>query len=325
MKKTDKGRSAGLHQMCIAMKLTTLLLTVALMEAHGGGIAQNVSISGKNLSLKKVFSEIKHQTGYDFFYNYDLLREAHPVNLHVKEAPLTQVLKLCFTDQPLDYFIENKTIVITKRSAPPRPDEGTAITDSTVQVIVANVEVRGKITDDKGGPVAGASIKVKGEQTGTTSDAEGAFSINVPVHATLVISSVGYQTREVVVEKEGAIAIHLVQTNKSIDEVVVTGLGETRAKRSLGYSVTQISGDQIRNANTVDPITALQGMVTGLQVQPGLSGPSATPRFLIRGSASLDPYQNTPLIVVDGVILDDQSVLPNVSGSTAATRTLGIS
>jgi CarboxypepD_reg-like domain/Secretin and TonB N terminus short domain len=229
MKKTDKGRSAGLHQMCIAMKLTTLLLTMALMEAHGGGIAQNVSISGQNLSLKKVFSEIKHQTGYAFFYNYDLLREAHSVNLHVKEAPLTQVLKLCFTDQPLDYFIENKTIVITKRAAPPpRPDDGTAIADSTVQVIVVNVEVRGKITDEKGAPVVGASIKVKGEQTGTTSDADGVFSISVPVHATLVISSVGYQTREVVVEKEGAIAIHLLQTNKSIDEVVVTGLGEYR-------------------------------------------------------------------------------------------------
>ena len=324
MKKTDKSRFPGLHQMCIAMKLTTLLLTVALMEAHGGGIAQNVHISGQNLSLKKVFSEIKHQTGYAFFYNYELLREAHPVSLNVKDAPLEEVLKLCFAGQPLDYFIENKTIVITRRATPPSPPAPTApLADNIVQVVVDNVEVRGKITDDQGSALGGVSINVKGQRTGTVTDAEGVFSIKVPLHTTLVISIVGYQSKEIVVEHEGAIAIHLLRSNKAIDEVVVTGLGESRAKRSLGYSVTQISGDQIRAANTVDPITALQGMVTGLQVQPGLSGPSATPRFQIRGSSSLDPYGNTPLIVVDGVVLDNSSVLPNQSNQYGSNTDFG--
>jgi len=294
------------------MKLTALLLTVALMEAHGGGLAQNVSLSGRNLSLKKVFAEIKHQTGYAFFYNYSLLKEAHPVSLDVKAAPLAEVLSLCFSGQPLDYIIENKTIVITKTAISPGLTATSAISrDSAAYRLPEGVVVKGRVTNEKGEPLAGVSVKVKGEKIGTTTDADGSFSIKVPLHTELVISSVGYQPKEIKVEKEGTVSITLALGNKTIDEVVVTGFGESRAKKSLGYSVTQISGDQIREANAVNPITALAGMVPGLQVQTGISGPASTPRFLIRGSASLDPYGNTPLIVVDGVILDDQSVLPN--------------
>ncbi|WP_162852495.1 SusC/RagA family TonB-linked outer membrane protein [Dinghuibacter silviterrae] len=303
------------------MRLTTLLLTVALIEAHAGGNAQSLHITGQNIPLKKVFSEIKHQTGYTFFYNYDLLREAHPVSLDVRNASLEQVLKLCFSNQPLDYFIENKTIVVTRRTGPPAATG--PIADSVARVVIEDVDVRGRVSDEQGQPLVGVSIKVKGQQTGTTTDPDGIFSLHVPAHTTLLISYIGYVTKEVVVEKAGVIAIHLARSNTAMDEVVVTGLGETRAKRSLGYSVTQVSGDQIRSANTVDPITAIQGMVTGLQVQPGLSGPSATPRFQIRGSSSLDPYQNTPLIVVDGVILDQSSVLPNESGQYGSNTDFG--
>lgn len=318
MKKIGRGRSGGFHQMCITMKLTALLLTVALMEAHGGSIAQNVSLSGQDLTLKKVFAEIKHQTGYAFFYNYTLLKEAHPVSLNVKDVSLAQVLSLCFSGQPLDYVIENKTIVVTRKTdvAPGSATAPSAI-DSNAMLLQETVVVRGKVTNEKGEPVVGASVRVKGEgKTGTSTDADGVFSIRVAPHSVLVISSVGYTAKEITALKDETIAIQLALSNKTIDEVVVTGFGESRLKRSLGYSVTQISGDQIREAGTIDPITALAGMVPGLQVQAGISGPAATPRFLIRGSASLDPYGNTPLVVVDGVILDNQSVLPNKEGST---------
>jgi iron complex outermembrane recepter protein len=316
MKKIGRGRSAGFHQMCITMKLITLLLTVVLMEAHGGGIAQNVSLSGQHLSLKKIFSEIKQQTGYAFFYNYSLLREAHPVSLDVKDAPLVRVLDLCFQGQPLDYSIENRTIVITKKAA---AATGLAV----IAPLVANrtdpglpesIVIKGRITNEKGEPVVGATVKVKGEKIGTATDGDGNFSIRVPAHSVLVISSVGYQSKEITVGREETLNIQLKLGDKTIDEVVVTGFGESRAKRGLGYSVTQISGDQIREANAINPIVALQGMVPGLQVQPGVSGPSASPKFLIRGSSSLDPYGNTPLVVLDGVILDNQSVLPNTGG-----------
>lgn len=307
MKKVGKGRAPGFHQICIAMKLTTLLLTAALMQAHGGGMAQNVSLSGQNLSLKTIFSRIKQQTGYAFFYNYSLLKEAHPVDLDVKDMPLTKVLDLCFTGQPLGYAIENKTVVVTERPASPADPSVAALPDVTV---------RGRVTDDKGNPVVGASVKVKGRNTGTSTDADGVFTLKVPEGSVLIISSIGFSTKDVTATKDETISIQLQASNKEVSEVVVTGFGETRQKRSLGYSVTQVSGDDVRATMQLNPISALQGMVAGLQVQPGVAGQASTPRVLLRGASSLNAYENNPLVVVDGVILDDQSVTQNQGAST---------
>src|SRR5436190_20401708 len=100
------------------MKLTCVLLTVFLLNVHAIGVSQTITWSGKNESIEKVFSVIKKQTGYFFFYNYNLLKDARRVTLNVKNAPLAEVLELCFKNQPFDFVIENKTIVITKRVAP---------------------------------------------------------------------------------------------------------------------------------------------------------------------------------------------------------------
>jgi iron complex outermembrane recepter protein len=312
MKKIGKGRGSGFHQMCIAMRLTALLLTVSLMEVHAAGVAQQVSLSGRNLSLKTVFSQIKRQTGYAFFYNYSLLKQAHPVDLNVHDMPLSQVLDSCFVGQPLDYAIENKTVVITAKQAPITP-----VAAATSAVATApEVDLRGKVTDDKGNPLVGASVRIKGSKFGTTTNAEGVFSLKVPEGSDLVISIVGYEPKEVRVTKDATISIKLNAANKEVSEVVVTGFGETRQKRSLGYSVSQVSGDDVRATMQVNPINALQGMVAGLQVQPGVAGAASTPRTLLRGASSLNAYENNPLVVVDGVILDDQSVTQNQGANT---------
>ena len=299
----------GLTKTLLTMKITALFLLVGCMQVCARGYTQTVSLSEKNASLEKVLREIKRQTGYDFLFESGLAREAGKVDVQATNEPLETVLNQCFQNQPLIYSIVEKIIIIKKKeAADPEPLFQPPL-----------IEVHGRVVDEKGAPLVGASIKVKDEKVGTTTDAGGVFSIKVPIHTVLIISIIGYQPKEITVEKEETIKIVLSPSNKSIDEVVVTGFGESRVKRSLGYSVTQISGDQIREANAVNPITALQGMVAGLQVQAGTTGPSASPRFLIRGSASLNPYDNTPLVVVDGVIMDDQSVL----GSNATGANFG--
>src|ERR1700753_2907814 len=97
-------------QMLLTMKLTILLMTVALLHVHAGVFSQNVTISGRNLPLKKIFTIIESQTGYAFFYKNELLKNARPVTIDVKNAPLESVLQLCFADQPLGYDIQNKTV-----------------------------------------------------------------------------------------------------------------------------------------------------------------------------------------------------------------------
>lgn len=99
------------------------------------------------------------------------------------------------------------------------------------------------------------------------------------------VSLIGYQSQEISIGTNKNLTIRLSETSSSLDEVVVTGFGESRDKRQLGYAMTQISGDEIRRTNAINPIAALQGMVPGLQVNVGTGGPQSTPRFQIRGQA----------------------------------------
>src|ERR1700755_542460 len=107
--------AASYHQMLMAMKLTAFLLTAALLTAHAGGFSQNVTLDVDNAPLKKVFTEIRKQTGYSVFYNYDLLKKGHGVTMHVQNMPLQSALLQCMTGQPLSYFIQNKTIFISDK------------------------------------------------------------------------------------------------------------------------------------------------------------------------------------------------------------------
>ncbi|MGE9314334.1 SusC/RagA family TonB-linked outer membrane protein [Niabella sp. CJ426] len=176
--------------------------------------------------------------------------------------------------------------------------------------------VTGTVKDDQGVPLANVSFIVVGTTTGGVTKADGNFSISVNTNNTaLEFSSIGYQTKQIVIADSTNLNVILIKNDATgLAEVVVTGFGENRARRNLGYSVTQVNGDDIRRANPINPIAALQGMVPGLQVNPGISGPQSSTRFLIRGSASLDPYGNQPLVVVDDIIMDQDVILPNKGG-----------
>src|SRR5690606_25075054 len=94
---------------------TFLLITVTLMNAYSNGYSQNVTLSGKNVPLENFFSSIKEQTGYVFFYDVTLLRKARPVTVDIVNTELSEALKLLFRNQPLDYDVRDKTIVIAEK------------------------------------------------------------------------------------------------------------------------------------------------------------------------------------------------------------------
>lgn len=174
--------------------------------------------------------------------------------------------------------------------------------------------ITGTVTDSKGGIVIGVTVLEKGTRNATFSDANGFYRLSVAPAATLVFTYVGFARKEVAVGANTSVNVTIQEDSKNLNEVVVTGFGENRAKRTLGYSVTQVSGDDIRRTAAVNPISALQGMVPGLQVSPNVGGPQASVRFLIRGSANLDPFGNQPLVVIDDIVMDDQVILPNRGG-----------
>jgi len=183
----------------------------------------------------------------------------------------------------------------------------------SISSVFAQQTVTGKVTDAQGN-VPGATVTVKGTNRGVQTGVDGSYTIQASPGETLRFSIVGYISQEIIVNTAKTVNVVLKENIGTLDEVVVTGLGESRERRQLGYAMTQISGEDIAKTNAINPIAALQGMVPGMQVNVGTGGPQSTPRFLIRGAGSLDPFGNTPLIVVDGIIMDDDVLIPNRGG-----------
>ncbi len=293
----------GLSQCRIAkqtikiMKLLTVLMIAACLQVSANGYSQKITIRGNNLSLQKVFQEIRKQTGFQFFYADETIGNAKAVYLSVKKEELSKVLDLCFKDQDLTYTIIENTIVVKKRSAtnilttdvaPPPPP-------------IVFIDVRGTITDDKGQPLPGVSVTVKGSTTGTTTDINGNFSINVSANATLVFSYVGYSNVEEKLNGRTSLLISMKPLEKSLEDVVVIGYG-TQKKRDLTGSVTSVKGQEVANMPATNPIASLQGKVPGLTISnTGRAG--ASPVVRIRGVNSTNSA--APVYVVDGVLHDN--------------------
>ncbi len=272
------------------MKLIVLLMTTALLEVHAAGFAQTVSISARSTSLEKVFKEIRKQTGYTFLYTDEQLFHARAFSLELKNVPLRQALDQCFENQPLHYTIENKTIVVKRKPA-----------TAEKPAAAADVVVKGTVTDDKGQPVPGVTIQVKGTARGVTSNANGEYSIEVPgPDAVLIVSSIGFNRKEVPVGGNATLNITLETAASKMAELVVIGYGEQkRGKLTSSISSLTAKDFEAQPVNRLDQV--LQGRVTGVQVTNSAGSPGGAVRIRIRGANSING-DNGPIYVVDGFV-----------------------
>ncbi|WNH08079.1 carboxypeptidase-like regulatory domain-containing protein [Thalassobellus suaedae] len=138
--------------------------------------------------------------------------------------------------------------------------------------------ISGTVSDGSGLPLPGATVLIKGTTTGTSTDFDGKYSIKANTGATLVFSFVGYTTKEIAIGSSNTINVTMAEDAESLEEVVVTALGLSKQKRTLGYAISEVDGDDINKAQAVNPMTALQGKITGVdissapyQVQPKMS------------------------------------------------------
>lgn len=164
-------------------------------------------------------------------------------------------------------------------------------------------KLSGQVTGATGEPLVGVSVAVKGRKAGTTTDANGAFNLNVAPGTTLVFTYVGYESKEVTVANQTVINVKLTPAVKQIDEVVVIGYG-TASKRDLTGSIAKVSGREVADKPNVNPVASLQGKVAGLQVVNS-GTPGQEPDIRIRGTNSLSPSGVKPLYLVDGVFNDN--------------------
>lgn len=177
----------------------------------------------------------------------------------------------------------------------------------TVKPEVKFSQQSGKITgtvEDDFGPVAGASVVVKGTTNGNITDMDGKFTLEGVKNGDIIqISFIGYATQEIQYTGQASLQIKLTEDTQKLDEVVVTALGMKRATKALGYAVTEIKSDEL-NANVINPVAALQGKVAGVEISGSDGGLFGSSKIQIRGASTLGS-NNQPIYVVDGVILDN--------------------
>lgn len=177
----------------------------------------------------------------------------------------------------------------------------------------ADLRVAGTVRDNKGVPISGASIKVKGHAGGTTTDNNGKFALNVPSNeSVLVISSVGYLLKEESVGQRRMIDVILSDKASDLDEIVVIGYGQTVKKRDLTGAISSVNSKQIEERQPVNIFDALQGQAAGVLIMNDNGEPGAQGSIQVRGANTFTAAGNSPLYIVDGVITDNASAInPN--------------
>ncbi|NLB93404.1 MAG: SusC/RagA family TonB-linked outer membrane protein, partial [Bacteroidales bacterium] len=208
------------------------------------------------------------------------------------------VLQTVFAGTDVAYLINDRLIVLTT------PEVLGKVSPAVAQQQPA---VSGKVTDESGQPLPGVTVVIKGTTQGTVTDADGEYSISsLPDDATLRFSFVGMRTQEVVIGNQTSINITMAPDAIGLDEVVVTALGITRDKKSLGYSVGTVGGEELNVTPQVGVLNSMQGKIAGVQIAQTYGVRGSSVNMVIRGASSLNS-DNQPLFVVDGVPINNTS------------------
>ena len=277
-----------LYKSILIMKLTLIFIIVFSLQSIASVYSQQtVTINFKSADFKKVISAIQTQTTYHFVFSERKIPSTRKVSINVKNENVTAVLDQLLANSAYTYTqLDNNLIVITAKNE-----------------VVTNTIVKGKVVDDKGLPLPGVAIRIKGTSLGTASDVNGDFSVNAPDNAVLVFSLLGFETQEVAIGGKTSITVTMVVSTKGLNEVVVTALGIKKDERKLGYSVSTVNGSSLDKAKESNVAYSLEGRVAGLSISGTNGGPGSSARILLRGVTSLSA--GGPLFVINGVPMDN--------------------
>jgi TonB-linked SusC/RagA family outer membrane protein len=267
-----------------------------------------ITLSAENITLAAVFKAIYQQTKMPVMYNNDQINDKEKVNVSFRQTKLDEVLRFLLEKKGYTWLYNAGYIVIrpqARQEAAAQAKHTSLRSDTSV----ASQAVSGKVTDAAGMPLIGATVQVKGTGIGATTDADGKFTLpRVSNEDVLVISSIGYETRELSV-KGRSIMAQLNMDMNELDETVVKGYYVTTKRLNTG-NVTTIKADDIQKQPVTNPLQALIGRVPGMFItqQSGVPGGEITVQ--IRGQNSIS-QGSEPLYLIDGVPYTGQ-LLPNV-------------
>lgn len=279
------------------MRISALLLFIGVISISAKSFSQEtkVSIKVKNKTVNEVFTQIKEQTSYSFWFDANDVDINRKVSINVKEETVKNVLQSILQGQGLDFTVKGNHIIIARKQ------DMTSI--STVQ---QNRKISGIVKDPTGEPIIGANVIVKGAQIGNMTDMDGRFTLEVPEQSILQVSYIGFLTQEIKVGNESNFTITLIEDTQSLEEVVVVGYGVQKKKLTTGATV-QVKGDDLQKLSTVSPLSAMQSQSPGVTIVQNSGKPGSDYKVNIRGIGTVG--NSDPLYIIDGFVGGDMNLI----------------
>jgi TonB-linked SusC/RagA family outer membrane protein len=293
---------------------------IAFANTAGGQeiLTKKISLSVDQVEMKVVLKEIGKKAEVGFIYSAQKIPVNKLVSCKAENEMLGSILNRLLNPAEISYEVKgNKIILMMTRDSALVKNDGSMIENNDTGIVVnpaSKKQITGKVTDENGRPLSLVSIKVKGSKTvGTTTDINGVFSIEIPDNATLIISYVGYETKEIKTEQLNTVSVKMKPAaGNKLDDVIIIGSQKQSFRKSTA-AVQVISGKTIENLPAPSFEQLLQGRVTGINIQNFSGEPGVRNTFTVRGNSTLSTDLNTgvdeantlstPLYVVDGIPL----------------------
>lgn len=278
---------------CInSMRIILLFLWIGTIQSFAEtNYSQSVkfTLEVEQATVAEVLSLVEAKSQFYFTYNYNHINAARKVSIYAKDKDVTDILLQLFPEGDIGYEIKDRHISLYRKDTAKHQQE---VGDRRI--------VTGTITDNTGLPIIGANIIEKGTSTGTITDMDGNFSIEIGPKSILQISYIGYLSKEIIVGNQKTIQIVLAEDTKALDEIVVIGYG-TQKKADLTGSVANINTEKLNTQSNATIGQALQGKIAGVDVVSQGGAPGGQTRIMVRGIGTLN--NSAPLYIVDGMYM----------------------
>ena len=284
------------QKMLIIPKLFVGLLGMLFLAMPFDTYAQErtkVTLDLKNVTLNEMFEEMKKQTDYDFFYNSQLLRARGFISVKADNEEVTSVLDRVLPGVNLEYQMNNNLVTIRAKKV-------------EQQQQVNFVQVKGRVTDEKGNPLPGAAVIIHGTTQGVSTDMEGHYTLNVRPDDVLRFSFIGYKEEVIPIKGKTMVNVQLNPTAENLEEVQVVAFG-TQKKESVVSAITTVRPMDLKSSSS-DLTTQLAGKIAGIigwqtgGLPGALTEEEMNTNFYVRGITSFQTGANRdPLILIDGV------------------------
>ncbi|RAJ35455.1 SusC/RagA family TonB-linked outer membrane protein [Pedobacter cryoconitis] len=307
--------TGNLNKFLLVMRLMIILFFVGMMQVSGAIYGQKITLNQNKIKITQLFKEIKRQTGYDVLWQSEKLNENRIVNANFNKTDLKVVMDQCLAGQNLTFLIEDNSVVIKQQLAKVRPV-------SIMPFVQDSIVYKGKILDEQGKPLPGATIRLKGGTRSSVATESGYFERYGTKKSVLVISYIGYNTKEVSLASLNAADMITIkmspQSNIQLGEVTIASNGyQDIPKERITGSFEVISKEQLQHTTNTNLLKRLEGITTSMDFRNDLTPTNSANRaninarspltnLTIRGKntltiAGLSNNSGRPLVVIDGI------------------------